>query len=76
MQGKQTKKEAIENALNRFLQDEHHLALGFEKGDDGIHHKIFQKNLGQFSLFNPTFGAKGLSICGVYFPRLRKSCYS
>jgi len=66
MQGKRIKKEAVENALNQFLEDEHHLVLGFEKGDDGIQHKIFQKSLGQLSLFNPTFGANG----ALYLRRL------
>ena len=36
MQGKQIKNGTIENALNQFLQDEHHLVVGFEKGKDGV----------------------------------------
>ncbi len=66
MQGKQTKKKAIENALNQFLQDEHHLVLGFEKDAHGVNHTIFRKSLGQLSLFNPAFGANG----ALYLRRL------
>ena len=66
MQGKQIKKDAVEKVLNQFLQDEHHLILGFEKGDDGVNHKIFQKNLERFSLFNPSFGTNG----ALYLRRL------
>jgi len=66
MQGKQIKKETLENALSQFLQDESHLVLGFEKSNDGINHRIFQKDVGQFSLFNPTFGTNG----ALYLRRL------
>ncbi|HVN97208.1 MAG TPA: 4Fe-4S dicluster domain-containing protein [Syntrophorhabdaceae bacterium] len=66
MQGKQIKSGAVESALNQFLQDERHLVFGFEKSDDGVNHKIFQKKLKNLSLFNPTFGANG----ALYLRRL------
>jgi formate dehydrogenase (coenzyme F420) beta subunit len=66
MQGKQINNDAVENTLKQFLQDEHHLVLGFEKGDDGINHKICQKNIEHLSLFNPTFGTNG----ALYLRRL------
>ena len=59
MQGKQIKNGNIESALNKFLEDEQHLVLGFEKGENDVHHRIFKGNLEHFSLFNPTFGING-----------------
>jgi formate dehydrogenase (coenzyme F420) beta subunit len=59
MQGKQIKNGDIENALNRFLESEAHLVLGFEKTKDGVVHRIFKENLDGFSLFNPTFSTNG-----------------
>ena len=66
MQGKQINSGNIENALNQFLQDEHHLVLGFEKGEDGVNHKIFKNSLQHFSLFNPVFSING----ALYLRRL------
>ncbi len=66
MQGKQINSGTIENALNQFLQDEHHLVLGFEKGKDGVNHKIFKNSLQHFSLFNPVFSING----ALYLRRL------
>ena len=59
MQGKQIKNGDIESALGRFLEDEQHLVLGFEKGENDVRHRIFKGNLEHFSLFNPTFGING-----------------
>jgi formate dehydrogenase (coenzyme F420) beta subunit len=66
MQGKRIKTGAIEDALNGFLKDEQHLALGFEKGESGVRHRIFKGALDHFSLLNPVFGANG----ALYFRRL------
>ncbi len=66
MQGKQIKSSTIESVLNQFLQDKHHLVLGFENGEDGVNHKIFKNNLQRFSLFNPTFSING----ALYLRRL------
>jgi len=66
MQGKQINSGTIENALNQFLQDEHHLVVGFEKGKDGVNHKIFKNSLQHFSLFNPVFSING----ALYLRRL------
>jgi formate dehydrogenase (coenzyme F420) beta subunit len=55
MKGKKLKNGDIENILNRFLKDEQHLILGFEKGEDGIGHQIFKDSLGHYSPLNPVF---------------------
>lgn len=66
MQGKQIKNGNIEDTLNEFLKDEQHLVLGFEKGEDGVRHRIFKGNLEHFSLLNPFFDVNG----AVYLRRL------
>jgi formate dehydrogenase (coenzyme F420) beta subunit len=66
MQGKQIKSGSIEAALNDFLKDERHLVLGFEKGENGIGHRIFKKSIGRQALFNPRFGTNG----ALYLRRL------
>jgi formate dehydrogenase (coenzyme F420) beta subunit len=66
MQGKQIKNGSIESTLNQFLQDEKHLVLGFEKGEDGVNHRIFKSSLQRFSLFNPVFSING----ALYLRRL------
>jgi len=66
MQGKQIENNNIENALNQFLKDEQHLVLGFEKGKDGVNHRIFKANVDNFTLLNPMFGING----ALYFRRL------
>jgi formate dehydrogenase (coenzyme F420) beta subunit len=66
MQGKQIKEGSIEGALGQFLKEEQHLVLGAEKAESGVSHKIFQRNIDQFSLLNPTFGING----ALYFRRL------
>ncbi|MCX5810986.1 MAG: 4Fe-4S dicluster domain-containing protein [Proteobacteria bacterium] len=66
MQGKQINNGKIENALNRFLEVEKHLVLGFEKGADDIGHRIFKGNLDHFSLINTSFGING----ALYLRRL------
>jgi formate dehydrogenase subunit beta len=54
-----TRAPSIAGALNRFLEDEHHLVLGFEKTKEGVSHRIFKGGLDGFSLLNPTFSANG-----------------
>jgi len=66
MQGKQIKNGNIEDALNEFLKDEQHLVLGFEKGEDGVRHRIFKGTLEHFSLLNPFFDVNG----ALYLRRL------
>ena len=66
MQGKQIKNGNIEDALNEFLKDEQHLVLGFEKGENGVRHRIFKGNLEHFSLLNPFFDVNG----ALYLRRL------
>jgi formate dehydrogenase (coenzyme F420) beta subunit len=66
MQAKQIKDNEIEKALNRFLAEEQHLVLGFEKKEDGVSHGVFKNNLSNFSLFNPLFGTNG----ALYLRRL------
>jgi formate dehydrogenase (coenzyme F420) beta subunit len=66
MRGKQIKNGTIEGALNQFLKDEQHLVLGFEKGEEGVRHRVFKGSLEHFSLVNPTFGING----ALYLRRL------
>lgn len=66
MQAKELKDGALERALNRFLGEEGRLVLGFEKGDDGVRHRIFKGGLDHFSLFNPSFDVNG----ALYLRRL------
>jgi formate dehydrogenase (coenzyme F420) beta subunit len=57
---------SIESALNRFLEDERHLVLGFEKTKDGVTHRVFKGALDHFSLLNPIFSTNG----ALYLRRL------
>ena len=66
MRGKKIKDGSVEAALNRFLTEEQHLVLGFEKGKDGVNHRIFKNSLDHHALLNPTFGANG----ALYLRRL------
>ena len=66
MKGKKLKSGDIENALNQFLKDEHHLVLGFKKGENGVSHEIFRNSLDHYSLLNPVFGANA----ALYLRRL------
>jgi formate dehydrogenase (coenzyme F420) beta subunit len=66
MRGKRIKDGTIESALNRFLEDERHLVLGFEKTKEGITHRMFKGSLDNLSLLNPVFGANG----ALYLRRL------
>jgi hypothetical protein len=55
MQGKRVSRETIENGLNRFLEDELHLVLGFEKGDQGVSLRAFKEKVEDLALLNPVF---------------------
>ncbi len=66
MRGKRINNGVMERALDRFLQDEQHLVLGFEKTKDGVGHRIFRGSLGEFSLLNPIFSTNG----ALYLRRL------
>lgn len=66
MQGKKIKNGNIESALNEFLKDEQHLVLGFEKGENGVRHRIFKTHLDHYSLLNPSFDTNG----ALYLRRL------
>jgi formate dehydrogenase (coenzyme F420) beta subunit len=59
MRGKKIKNGNIEEALNQFLTDEQHLVLGFEKGENGVSHRIFKNTLDHQTLLNPAFGTNG-----------------
>ena len=52
--------------LNRFLSDDRHLVLGFEKGDDGVRHRIFKTSPDRHTLLNPFFDVNG----ALYLRRL------
>ena len=67
MRGKRIKDGHIESALNRFLEGEHNVVLGFGSGDDGgIRHRIYKGTLDHYSLLNPVFDANG----ALYLRRL------
>ena len=66
MKGKKVDAQRIESALTKFLGDEQHLVFGFEKKDGRMMHRLFQKDLEGFSLFNPFFGVNG----AIYLRRL------
>lgn len=66
MLAKSIKGGNLEGALGQFLKDEHHLVLGFEKGQDGVKHRIFKGSIDHFSLLNPTFDING----ALYLHRL------
>ena len=71
MKGRKLKSGDIESALNQFLKDDQHLVLGFEKGENGVSHKIFKGSLDHYSLLNPVFGANA----ALYLRRLfSKGC--
>jgi formate dehydrogenase subunit beta len=66
MRGKRIKDGGIEAALSRFLTDEQHLVFGFEKGKDGVSHRIFKNTIDHQALLNPVFGTNG----ALYLRRL------
>jgi formate dehydrogenase (coenzyme F420) beta subunit len=66
MRGKKVRDNAIDIALNRFLEDERHLVLGFEKTTAGISHRMFKGTVENLSFVNPVFGANG----ALYLRRL------
>jgi formate dehydrogenase subunit beta len=66
MQGKNIKNGNLESALSLFLQDEHHMVLGFEKTENGLWHRIFKNGLDHYALLNPVFGTNG----ALYLRRL------
>jgi formate dehydrogenase subunit beta len=55
MRAKRVSRETIEKALNRFLEDDLHLVLGFEKADDGVSLRLFKEKVEGLSLLNPVF---------------------
>lgn len=66
MQGKHLTEAALESALNRFLDHEQRLVLGFEQAPTGSRHRIFKGSVENFSLFNPIFDVNG----ALYLRRL------
>lgn len=57
--GKKVDLTDIEAALNRFLSEENHMVLAFEKGPDGVGHRVFKEGVASLSLFNPSFSVNG-----------------
>lgn len=66
MRAKKIKEGNLEAVLSRFLEDDQHLVLGFEKTEKGTGHRIFKNSLDHFTLFNPEFGTNG----ALYLRRL------
>jgi formate dehydrogenase subunit beta len=59
MRGKRVNSETVQAAFNRFLEDETHLVLGFEKGQHGVSHRVFKGKVEALSLVNPVFSGNG-----------------
>ncbi len=66
MDGKKIKDSDAVSALNRFLKEDRHLVLGFEKSDAGVGHRIFKDSADNHSFLNPVFGANA----ALYIRRL------
>ena len=66
MKGKRVDKGLIEETLRKFLENEQHLVLGFETAENRVKHRLFKKNLQDYSLFNPYFSVNG----AIYLRRL------
>lgn len=66
MKGKKVELAEIKTALTSFLSDEKHLVFGFEKKEDGIHHRVFRGAAKELRLFNPSFSVNG----ALYLRRL------
>jgi formate dehydrogenase subunit beta len=66
MQGKKIKNGELESALNRFLQNDQSMVLGFEKDTNKVYHRIFKDSVGNYSLINPVFAMNG----AIYLRRL------
>ena len=66
MQSRRVTAVAVREALNRFLGDERHLVLGFERGPGAVRHRVFKGSLDRFSLFNPVFDVSG----AIYLRRI------
>ena len=66
MQAKRIKDDILERGLNRYLEHEQHLVLGFQRDERGIRHRIFTGRLDGYTLFNPSFDVNG----ALYIRRL------
>ncbi|MCX7966557.1 MAG: 4Fe-4S binding protein [Syntrophorhabdaceae bacterium] len=62
MQGKRIDNEKIKAALNRFLEKQNHIALGFGKNSIFITHKIYRDHVDDLFLFNPYFSINGATF--------------
>lgn len=59
MRTKRVSSETIANGVDRFLEDDRHLVLGFEKSGQGVNHRVFKGKAENLCLFNPVFSANG-----------------
>lgn len=59
MRSKRVSGETIASGLSRFLGEDRHLVLGFEKDDRGVSHRVFKGKAEGLSLLNPVFSANG-----------------
>jgi formate dehydrogenase subunit beta len=59
MLSKRVSSETIERGLDRFLDDDRHLVLGFEKSAQGVSHRVFKGKVENLCLFNPVFSTNG-----------------
>ncbi len=59
MKAKPVNKEQVETALAKFLADQTHFVMAFEKARDGIRHRLFKARIENLSLLNPSFSTNG-----------------
>jgi len=57
MRGKRVSSASIAQSLNRFLEDDRHLLLAFEKDARGVNLRAFKGKVEGLSLFNPVFSS-------------------
>jgi formate dehydrogenase (coenzyme F420) beta subunit len=66
MQGKHITEAVVGSAVARFLEDDQHMVLGFERTAAGVRHRIFKGSAENLSICNPSFDVNG----ALYLRRL------
>lgn len=66
MLGKKITNDHVEGALNKFLEQEQYLVMGFEKDSSKVYHRVFKDKLDNYALMNPVFAMNG----ALYLRRL------
>lgn len=66
MQGKRIKNGELEGALNKLLEANKCLVMGFEKDSSTVYHRVFKGKLDNYALMSPVFAMNG----ALYLRRL------